>query len=61
MEIKDEWFRPAACYLVNVMNQKRKDVAKMFGVGRKRVEVAVRRFEETGSHKDRAEGGHFEE
>lgn len=57
MEIEDEWFRPAVCYLVKTMKQTRKDVAKLFGVGRKRVENAVKRFEETESHKDRAGKG----
>ena len=53
MEIKDDWFRPAACYLVNVMKKKQKDVATLFGVNAKRVSRAIKRLDETGSHKDR--------
>ena len=50
MDIEDEWFRPAACYLVKVKNMMQKDVAKLFGVNRKRVSRAIERFNETGSH-----------
>lgn len=53
MELKDEWFRPAACYLVLEKKMDRQDVAKLFGVSRQRVSRAVDRFEETGEHKNR--------
>ncbi len=29
MKLEDEWFRPAAYYLVNVMKKKQKDVAEL--------------------------------
>jgi len=57
MEIEDEWFRPAACYLVQIKKLKQKDVAELFGVNPKRVSRAIKRFDETGSHKDRAGKG----
>lgn len=47
LELKDEWFRPAVCYLVNVQGMTRVKVAELFGVDRKRVERAVKRFQET--------------
>jgi transposase len=57
MKLEDEWFRPAACYLVNVMKKKQKDVAELFGVNPKRVSRAIARYEETGEHKNRAGQG----
>src|SRR5271167_2734059 len=57
MELKDEWFRPAVCYLVKVRGEKQKVVAELFGVNPKRVSRAIGHFEETGSHKDRAGKG----
>lgn len=57
MEIKDEWFRPAVCYLVQIMKHKQKDVAELFGVPAMRISRTVKRFDETGSHKDRAGKG----
>ena len=57
IELSDEWFRPAACYLVKVRNMSRKDVANMFGVERHKVENALDRFNETGKHKNRVGQG----
>jgi transposase len=57
MELKDEWFRPAAYYLVKVKEMLQKDVAELFGVNRKRVSRAIKRFDETGSNKDCAGRG----
>lgn len=34
MKLENEWFRPAACYLVLDRKMRRKDVAKLFGVNR---------------------------
>lgn len=53
MELNKEWFRPAAYYLVKAMGQKQKDVAKLFGVSNQCVSGAIKRFQETGTHKDR--------
>lgn len=57
MDLKEEWFRPSAYYLVKVRGQTQKDVAALFGVPRDRVSRAIRRFDETGTHKDRAGKG----
>ena len=57
MEIKDEWFRPAAYYLVSVMRMKQIAVAELFGVTRQMVSRVIKRFDETGSYKNRAEQG----
>ncbi len=32
MELKDEWFRPAAYYLIKAKRMKQKDVAELFGM-----------------------------
>jgi transposase len=55
MELNDKWFRPAAYYLAKVKGKKQKDVANLFGVNPKRVSRAIKRFDETGEHKDHAE------
>jgi len=57
MDFKNEWFRPAAYYLVKVRKMKQKDVASIFGVYPNKVSDAIKRFDETGSNKDRAGKG----
>lgn len=57
MELKDDWFRPAVCYLVKVRKMKQKDVASLFDVNPNRVSRAIKRFNETGSNKNRAGKG----
>jgi transposase len=53
MELKNEWFRPAAYYLVKVKGLTQNKVAQLFGVRQPRISGIVTRFEDTGSHKDR--------
>lgn len=57
MELKDEWFRPAAYYLVKSQGKTQEQVGQMFGVSRQRVSRAIARFDETGSHKNRSGQG----
>ena len=57
MKLENEWFRPAACYLVLEKKMTRKDVAKLFGVNRERVSTAIDRYEDTGEHKNRSGQG----
>lgn len=57
MDLKDDWFRPAVWYLVKVRKMKQYVVANLFGTNRKRVERIIKRFEETGGHKDRSGRG----
>lgn len=57
MELKDIWFRPAAYYLVKVKGQTQEEVGNLFGVTRQRVSRAIKRFDNTGRHKDRAGKG----
>jgi transposase len=53
MKLENEWFRPAAYYLVKMRGIKRKDVASMFGVKPHTVSDAIMRYNETGSHSNR--------
>jgi len=53
MNLDNNWFRPAACYLVEVMKRNKSEVADFFGVERHRVYDAVKRYNETGGHKNR--------
>jgi transposase len=57
IELDDKWFRPAAYYLVKVKGMKQKEVAKLFDVSERRVSNLMKRFRETGTHKDRAGKG----
>ena len=54
MKLENEWFRPAACYLVLEKKMTRKEVAKLFGVNQERVSNAINRYGETGEHKNRS-------
>ncbi len=53
MKLENDWFRPAACYLILERNMKQKEVASIFGVKPHTVSEAIKRFEETGEHKNR--------
>lgn len=53
MELKDEWFRPAAYYLVKVKGLTQSKVAQLFGVSQPKISGIVTRFNQTGTHKDR--------
>ena len=53
MKLENDWFRPAVCYLVKAREIKQKEVASMFGVYAKKISDAIKRFEETGEHRDR--------
>ena len=53
MKLDNDWFRPAACYLVEVMKRNKSEVANFFGVERHRVSDAIKRYNETGGHKNR--------
>ena len=57
MELNDEWFRPAAYYLVKIKGKQYNQVSELFGVDQRRVSRVVKRFEETGSHKNRSGQG----
>lgn len=52
MKLENEWFRPAACYLVLEKKMTRKKVAEIFGVDKRRVYTAIDGYEETGEHKN---------
>ena len=53
MELENDWFRPAAYYLVKVRGMKQKEVASIFGVYPNKASDVIKRFEETGSHANR--------
>lgn len=53
MKLENEWFRPAACYLVLEKKMTQKKVAELFGVRSETVSNAINRYEETGEHKNR--------
>ena len=57
MKLESDWFLPAACYLVLERKMKRKDVASLFGVNPHTISDAIKRFEETGGHKNRTGQG----
>jgi transposase len=57
MQLEEEWFRPAAYFLVKNRGMKGKEVAKLFGVDPSKVSRAITRFDETGNHQDRARSG----
>jgi hypothetical protein len=54
MKLDDKWFRLAAYYLVKEKVPTRMEVGNLFGTSRKSVETVIKRFDETGCHKDRA-------
>lgn len=57
MKLESEWFRPASCYLVLEKKMKQKDVALIFGVRPSTVSDAIKRYKETGEHKNQAGQG----
>lgn len=57
LELSDQWFRPAAYYLIKERGIKQKEVARLFGVSEQRVSRLVKRFNETKSHDDRQRSG----
>lgn len=57
MELKNNWFRPAAYYLVKIKKHTQKEIARLFEINPDRISRAIKRFEETGSHENRVGKG----